>query len=131
MQFSQNLKKFLGLFILFFAFHDYYHYFDPILHASGRLPNSNEKIVQILYVYAFPILCGVICSTLCVLVHVQFWKENIDIDCLQKLDKRAPHQFAKVFQAAKKKKRDILSCNEAMTDHADLKAWPAAALKEM
>ena len=44
----------MGLFIhSFFAFHDY-HYFDPILRASGRLPNYNEKIVQILHVYAFP-----------------------------------------------------------------------------
>ena len=53
-QFSQKPKSFwVYSFIPFFAFHDY-HYFDPILRASGRLPNYNEKIVQILHVYAFP-----------------------------------------------------------------------------
>ena len=53
------------------------------------------------------------------------------IECLPKLDTMSPHQFAQVFQAAKKKNPDILSCREAMVDQADIKAWLEAALKEI
>ena len=43
----------------------------------------------------------------------------------------SPHQFAQVFQAAKKKNPDILSYDKAMADKENLRAWLAAALKEI
>ena len=52
-------------------------------------------------------------------------------NCFQKLDELKPHQFAQVFKAAKKKNPDILSYDEAMRDHKNLKDWLAAALKEI
>ena len=53
------------------------------------------------------------------------------VNYLQKLDKPQPHQFAQVFKAAKKKNPDILSFNKAMCNYGNLKAWLAAALKEI
>ena len=48
-----------------------------------------------------------------------------------RLDKLDPHQFAQVFKAAKGKNPDILSCEVAMADCANLKDWLASALKEI
>ena len=53
------------------------------------------------------------------------------VNCLQRLDKVQPHQFAQVFKAAKKKNPDILSYDKAMRDYNNLKDWFAATLKEI
>ena len=53
------------------------------------------------------------------------------IACFSRLDEMTPFEYASVFQAAKKKTRDILSFEEVMRDYANLKDLLAAALKEI
>ena len=50
--------------------------------------------------------------------------------CMTKPEELQPHQFAQAFRAAKKTNPDILSHDQAMGDHNNLKDWSAAALKE-
>ena len=52
------------------------------------------------------------------------------VKCLQKLDKLQPHQFAQVFNSAKKKDPDILSYDKPMRNYGNFKDWLTAVLKE-
>ena len=69
-------------------------------------------------------LYGIDCEVNCYLL-------KSTVDCLQKLDKLQPRQFAQVFKDAKKKNQDILSQDKAIQDFENLKDWLTAALKEI
>ena len=92
---------------------------------------TEEPFVDNLIIEHIANQCSVYFASYGINCNIQGDLSKMTVQCLQKLDKMQPHQFAQVFKAAKKSNPDIFSYDEAMRDHENLKDWLAAALKEI